>query len=640
MTIVVNTIDPVRVPTLYPREVTLSGAGFRYPGDSNNKQVDVFVDGTTVSKLPLYYGQNFDLDLRIETQPHAAGFVDLTLSKFRGFTEISAFGPECMALAASSDLQHVVKFDTNYSGSAYISHDGGATWSTHDLPDGSVWESSVISDTGQTIGVVRHFIGVDRHLLFSFNGGASWAELGPRKKWRGLAMSRNGTKIYSAEGLDTHSSPIHDSNGTLVWTGEGYVYRSLDGGATFSACTVLDKFEQVDCSYDGSVVLATTYQGLMYLSTDSGDNWQTLTQPEESGWPIVSGDGSTIFFRQFTGSTYDVNKLYRSTDHGVTWQLLKEQTYLGSFSVDYTGQTIIWDQGLGSPYLLSRDGGATWQYLTGIQNGTWGGVISSTGLKFAILGSRTDAANKYFAFEISEANPLLETLTIPDAIEYVDPMAITDVNPASGPLAGGNTVTISGSGFYALQQEEGIWFGSVYAGHGTFVDANTYTVEVPPSASAGPVLVSIQTANDYAEYGYYTYEEALPPPTRSTWSYTVAAYRKGLPAASDLTMLHVLAQTVKFAAGLPGSQARARVAATADTVFSIQHDESEVGTCTFLADQSVGVYEAVSDFTVTPGQFLSVVAPADQDATLEDVAFTIVGVAQKVRAPIVSLLIT
>lgn len=137
--------------------------------------------------------------------------------------------------------------------------------------------------------------------------------------------------------------------------------------------------------------------------------------------------------------------------------------------------------------------------------------------------------------------------------------------------------------------------------------------------------------------GGFTYTAS--PGASGTWSYTLAVYRKGKPPGSDLTALHVLAQTVKFAAGLPGSQARARVAAAEETVFSIRQEDVEIGTCTFAAGQTVGVYAAAADFTVTPGQFLSLVAPSTADASLEDIAFTIVGIAQKVRNPIVSLLL-
>lgn len=109
-------------------------------------------------------------------------------------------------------------------------------------------------------------------------------------------------------------------------------------------------------------------------------------------------------------------------------------------------------------------------------------------------------------------------------------------------------------------------------------------------------------------------------------TYGIVLFYPDSPQEDELMLSHVLAQSIDFTAGFPSSQAKAETAATAETVFSIQHDGDEVGTCTFAAAGKVGTYAAAADFTVAPGETFGIVAPATADATLADISFTIVGV--------------
>lgn len=108
-------------------------------------------------------------------------------------------------------------------------------------------------------------------------------------------------------------------------------------------------------------------------------------------------------------------------------------------------------------------------------------------------------------------------------------------------------------------------------------------------------------------------------------TYGIVLFYPSSPTADELMLLHVLAQSIDFADGLPGSQALAATAATAETVFSIQHDGVEVGTCTFAAAGTVGTFAAAAEFTIAAGETFSIVAPSTPDATLADITFTITG---------------
>lgn len=72
-----------------------------------------------------------------------------------------------------------------------------------------------------------------------------------------------------------------------------------------------------------------------------------------------------------------------------------------------------------------------------------------------------------------------------------------------------------------------------------------------------------------------------------------------------------------FASTTARSIARARVAATASTVFTVKRNGTVVATVTFAAGATVGVWSA--NVTWADGDFATVEAPATADATLADI---------------------
>ena len=83
-----------------------------------------------------------------------------------------------------------------------------------------------------------------------------------------------------------------------------------------------------------------------------------------------------------------------------------------------------------------------------------------------------------------------------DGFTYVQPVCggcgISSVSPGFGPVAGQNTITISGSNFCECGFE--VWFGSEQA-QVTYIDSSTLSVVVPPSVT-GPGAVDV-TYNDF-----------------------------------------------------------------------------------------------------------------------------------------------
>ena len=106
--------------------------------------------------------------------------------------------------------------------------------------------------------------------------------------------------------------------------------------------------------------------------------------------------------------------------------------------------------------------------------------------------------------------------------------------------------------------------------------------------------------------------------------YDVGVNYIGAPTASAVLIRLPLTRVVDFDFGGGVSQAVAGTAATAETIFSIKKDGVEIGTCTFAAAGTTGTFSGETDFT--PGEVITLVAPASPDATLADLGFVLSGV--------------
>ncbi|HKS47876.1 MAG TPA: IPT/TIG domain-containing protein [Amycolatopsis sp.] len=73
---------------------------------------------------------------------------------------------------------------------------------------------------------------------------------------------------------------------------------------------------------------------------------------------------------------------------------------------------------------------------------------------------------------------------------YVPTPVVTSISPEQGPLPGGNTVTLTGSGFTGAVA---VTFGAVAAASFTVVDSSHITVTVPGGNQPGPVQVTVTT---------------------------------------------------------------------------------------------------------------------------------------------------
>jgi len=104
-----------------------------------------------------------------------------------------------------------------------------------------------------------------------------------------------------------------------------------------------------------------------------------------------------------------------------------------------------------------------------------------------------------------------------------------------------------------------------------------------------------------------------------------SGYVQAKPTASEVVLHYLASRTVAFPVALAASVAKSIVAATATAVFMVQKNSVEIGTITFAAASTVGVFAAASSTNLVASDLLEVVAPATPDATLSGVSITLAG---------------
>lgn len=250
------------------------------------------------------------------------------------------------------------------------STDRGATWTlVLSLPGA---RHVVISPDFSSDGIV--YGADDSHLYRSDDGGSHWTDLGTPPALDVLGLS-----------------PAFAADHTLIVAGDGgQVYRSGDAGATWTASNAgIDPgFFPFDIAFspnfasDHTVFLAGF--GPLYRSTDGGLTWTSLPGSHGPNYgvavsPSYATDHTVIVsYREIEPSgVVPESGLFRSTDGGDTW------TYAGwgtggayepfpgpiAFSPNYAADRTVYVADMGTPFMGPRrvyrsvDGGETWSAL-------------------------------------------------------------------------------------------------------------------------------------------------------------------------------------------------------------------------------------------------------------------------------------
>ncbi len=154
--------------------------------------------------------------------------------------------------------------------------------------------SSVKSDGTYTVGDV-----IDINLTFSktINTDFSSNKLTGTAYWSSIASSADGTKLAA------------------VVSG-GYIYRSIDSGATWVILTAgSGAWNSITSSSDGTKLAAVVSGGYIYTSTDSGATWTQRIDAGSRQWYSITSSADGTKLAAVVGSGY----IYTSVDSGATW---------------------------------------------------------------------------------------------------------------------------------------------------------------------------------------------------------------------------------------------------------------------------------------------------------------------------------
>jgi uncharacterized protein (TIGR03437 family) len=161
----------------------------------------------------------------------------------------------------------------------------------------------------------------------------------------------------------------------------------------------------------------------------------------------------------------------------------------------------------------------------------------------------TLATDAFSQLTIAQQLFISNVVTFPVVIPgtTTQPPTVTSVTPSTGPVAGGTTVTITGTN---LQQPETVTFGGVASLNYQSVNSNTITATVPAGTAAGPVSVVVTTAvGSNAPNTLYTYVAAPnitsinPTSGRISGGTTVTITGSGFTGTTGVTFAGANAQS-------------------------------------------------------------------------------------------------
>ncbi len=288
-----------------------------------------------------------------------------------------------------------------------------------------------------------------------------------------------------------------------------------------------------------------------------------------------------------------------------------------------------------------------WVALSGGTN--WGSAqvwISSDGSSYALAGTISGPATQgsLTADLPPHASPdMTNTLSVNltesrgalFSVSATDAQNLATLSWVNGELLAYQTATLTAAHEYALTTLYRGAYGSSISDHplgAQFARLDRATGRFPyPANLIGQTIhlkfVSLNIVGagiqDIASVPDYTY--TVTGAGQATTTVVNGTFVNGKPGASQVLQRYVFAQTVAFATGLPGSQGTAGAAATASTTFNIQKNGSNVGMMVFATSSVTATFAMVSTTSFAPGDVLTLVAPALPDATLANLAWTLVG---------------
>lgn len=238
------------------------------------------------------------------------------------------------------------------NGTMRKTYDGGTSWTNVNLHDASV------GDHLEFISSAKGFMLDDSGIVVTNNGGASWSFccLHPELIW---------IDIFFYDASVGYASSITMTYDTF------FVYKTLDGGATWNACTPIQDFNAM---YP-ILFFRTQTEGYLagsdqiHKTTDGGVTWNSVyTAPNIDLIGTITAPDAT---NAYCGTQYYMD-IVKSSNGGNNWastsQSLGSPAYDSHFLNGATG-FICGGSGINSGYITKTvNGGSSWiQDFTGTQ---------------------------------------------------------------------------------------------------------------------------------------------------------------------------------------------------------------------------------------------------------------------------------
>ena len=215
----------------------------------------------------------------------------------------------------------------------------------------------------------------DATLFVSKNGGVSWQFL-------------NSNKPLNGQATDVQAVAAVDANIFLAGTWKHGLFRSSDGGATFSPVSFPSKDVRGFAVTDSGVIFAASGNKGVLKSEDNGLSWTQTSLNKAFVWSVhADSTGTTVF------ASSPSSGLYRSLDKGNSWKkILNNKT--NQVAASSNGRLIV--AATESGLFVSEDSGNTWLENQTLKNKRLSSVkISDSNPDRLLVGGWADGLWEY-----------------------------------------------------------------------------------------------------------------------------------------------------------------------------------------------------------------------------------------------------
>jgi hypothetical protein len=301
------------------------------------------------------------------------------------------------------------------------------------------------------------------------------------------------------------------------------------------------------------------------------------------------------------------------------------------------------------PAALATGGLEIWVALSGSSN--WGGAqvwISSDGNSYALAGAVISPATQGTLIADLPSHPSPDTTDILSvdlteskgglvSVSAADAANLVTLCYVGGELLSYQTATLTGPNRYDLTTVYRGAYATMIVDHPTGaqfarLDGSIGRFSYPNNLIGQIIYLKFPSINivggglqSLASVPVYTY---MVKGTGQTSSTIVSGSFTGRPTANLVLQSYVFAASATLPAGLSGSRGTASTVATAVTTFALQKNGAALGSMSFLGSAATATFTMSSATVFNAGDVLTVVAPATPDATLANLAWTFLGIAQ------------